>query len=92
MTDRDKRADLLKLATRVLSECANNAPFGLNLKRPFGFSGDPAYDVLKIVGVQSSADGYTEEQLEYGGELWEEVGEFIIRTWKEKALGGLTDD
>lgn len=86
MKNRDKQADLMKLATRVLKEAAANNPFGLSEKRPFGFSGDPAYDVLEIVGVRPEDGLYGDTALEYGRDLYAAVGKFIVRAWKEKVL------
>ena len=90
--ERDKEADLKKLADRVIEElyfddrCENGAPT-LDCKRPFGNS-DIEHDIFEIIGLvpvneEFDPQGY-EEQIRYAKELYQEgVVPYIKRRWQE---------
>lgn len=93
MRKRDRIADLLKLADKVMSEFEDGGDchFGLNGKRPFGNSGI-AGDVIEIIGLEErDEDGETtEEGYAYACGLWAEMPDFLRRAWKRMRKEGGT--
>lgn len=88
-----KRKHLHKLAAKILSLCEQDGDVGEGMgwgicdsKRPFGFSGYYAVygDVLEFAGIEHAGEEeYTDEQLEYGRELYEDVADYIRERWQE---------
>ena len=90
---RDKEADLKKLADRVIQElffdarCENGTPT-LDCKRPFGSSMNLEGDILEIIGwapIDPETDrSGANEQKRYAGDLYkEDVVPYIQKRWKE---------
>jgi hypothetical protein len=68
--------------------------WGLDSKRPFGFSGSVAYDILsacEIAPEGEDRDGdaeFTAEQEEYGFALYGAAGDFLREWWRENKPDG----
>jgi hypothetical protein len=93
MKNRNREEDLLKLADYYIenlerSDCEYGG-WGLDDKRPFGSSGAPwiAQDIARIIGIDLN---YIEEESEeqeqmfdYCHSLYDELGDFLRKKWKE---------
>lgn len=90
MEGRNRHTDMLKLADAffgALRQDKDYGVWGLDPKRPFGFSGSVWHDVLIILGdVQQGRDDgdhvWTEEQREYAQNLWNALGGFLKEQWR----------
>jgi hypothetical protein len=90
---RDRFADLDKLADAVIGamEDGGESFFGLDGKRPFGFS-DVDGSVLEITGAEPEGmkDGYpaySDDQRDYAADLWGDVLTHIKDRWREMRAG-----
>lgn len=87
-TDRDKEADLWKLADAFFANLEREqrceyGGWGLDDKRPFGNS-DVHGDILEIIGYGPVVDDYvSENQEDYAAELYDELGGFVADKWVE---------
>ncbi len=50
--------------------------WGVDCKRPFGNSFVEG-DILRLLGIAASEDGYTAEQRAYAASLYDDLGEFM---------------
>ncbi len=87
MSEREHHLDLLADAAIANIEHNGESYWGLDGKRPFGWSGRSgiAASVLEIVGVAPAGpDGsYTDEQDDYGWELFGELADHVKIRWAE---------
>lgn len=88
MNDRDKEADLWKLADAFFGNLEREqhmeyGGWGLDDKRPFGNS-DVHDDILEIINCSPVVDDYqSREQEDYAAELYDELGGFLQTKWVE---------
>ncbi len=84
LADRNRETDLIRLSDEFI-DCLY--PDYSNSKRPFG-SSDIGYSVCNIIGVpvREHLDYYTNEELEYGEKLYEEMFDYIKREWGKQRI------
>lgn len=83
MDDRQRHLDLLADAVIANMEDGGDSHFGLDGKRPFGFSSiEPS--ILEIVGIEPEGeDGcYTDDQDDYALDLYGDVLNHIKDRWR----------
>lgn len=90
MIARDRTADLDRLADAVIERMENGGEsyFGLDGKRPFGFSGGVGADVMGIIGTEPEGQDdepscYSDSQQEYGEQLFDDVLQHIKYQWSQ---------
>lgn len=88
LIERERHLDLLADEVIRLIEWEGDGHWGLDGKRPFGFSGwsGIASSVLEIIGVAPNGEdgAYSDSQLDYGSGLFAVVADHIRRRWAER--------
>lgn len=88
--NRNREEDLDKLADAVIErlEDGGESYFGLDGKRPLGFSGTVGPDVMKVIGAEPEGhpddgpDCFSDEQAIYGEVLFDDILDHIKARWR----------